>query len=169
MKSFKGFLTIKEQKNKEHLHLLQKILEKAGFQVENHLDDGKEPYIYIRKPVKVDSIIEQLSFGGVRLYTRGRDIICYRAQNKAETEPFGTSYQLDVEGMFKDLIREKNKDFIGNRIIFYVIKELKEFFVNSARAEKEEDTGDDMSQMGVLHPNGTDYSDQVFSNNKEGK
>lgn len=135
MKSFHSFVGHKEMENKEHLHVLRQILEKAGFQVSNHLDDPKEPYVYVKKPINADPILESLSFGGVRLYTRGRDLICYRAQNKEATEPFGTAYSLDIKSMFKDMILE-DKERIGLKIIFHIVKEIKEFFVKSAEAEK---------------------------------
>ncbi len=168
MRKFSSFIVKKDRENKEHLHTLQSILEKAGFQVANHLDDQKEPYLYIYKPVDIDPIMEQLSFGGVRLYTRGKDLVCYRAQNKEKTEPFGEAQELDVKTMFKDLVKDFDKEKIGYRIIFYVIKELKEYFIQSALAEKEQDTGGEDSQFGsaVIGSMGTDYSNQVTNNNR---
>lgn len=162
MRTFTSFLDKKTRENKEHLHILMTILEKAGFQVSDHLDDEKEAYIYIHKPIDVDPIVEDLSFGGLRIYTRGKDILCYRPQNKVATEPFGTTYELDVKGMFKDLVRDTDKDIIGHRIIFYVIKELKEFFIRSAKAERQQDTGSDSSQMGiVVGASVTDFSNMI--------
>src|SRR3954466_12927466 len=100
MKSFGEFLGKRERENRDHLRLLAKILETAGFRVAEHLDNRKEPYFYIHKP----GLAESLSFGGVRVYTRGQDIICYRSQNKEQTEPFGSTYELDIKGMFKDMV-----------------------------------------------------------------
>ena len=137
MKTFNSFLTKKDRENKDHLYVLGYVLEKAGFKITNKLND-EEPYIYVHKPSSFDPLIEQLSFGGVRIYTRGKDTVCYRSQNKVETEPFGTARQLNVNEMFKDLIDEKDKKFIGQRIIFYIIQELKDFFIKSAKAEREE-------------------------------
>lgn len=166
MRSFTNFLDSKTRSNKEHLHLLQHILSKAGFQTENHLDDDKEPYVYIKKPVDVDPIIEHLSFDGVRLFTRGKDLIVYRAQNKSESEPYGTARQIDIKGMFKDLVHEASKDLIGNRIIFNIIQELTNYFLQSAKAEREEDAGGPDSQLGAITApgttGGTDYSLTVF-------
>jgi len=169
MKSFSSFLVKKDRVNKENLHVLKNILDKAGFQVANHLDDHKEPYLYVYKPIDIDPVMEQLSFGGVRLYTRGRDLVCYRAQNKEKTEPFGEAQQLDIKEMFKDLVKDFDKEKIGYRIIFYVIKELKEYFIQSAIAEREADTGGDDSPMGaaLVAANGTsDYSNSVSRNNR---
>lgn len=158
----------KDRENKEHLHILKSVLDKAGFQVSNHLDDPKEPYLYIYKPVDIDPVMENLSFGGLRVYTRGKDTICYRAQNKEKTEPFGEAQQLDVKTMFKDLVKDFDKDKIGYRIIFYVIKELKEYFLQSAQAEQEQDTGGEDAPMGaaVIGSMGTDYGNQVSTSNK---
>lgn len=168
MRSFSSFLSKKDRDNKEHLHILQQILEKAGFQVANYLDDPNEPYVFVSKPIDVDPIVEGLSFGGIRLYTRGKDIICYRAQNKQETEPYGNSRQVDINGMFKDLVRESDKQAVGHRIIFYIIRELRDFFIQSAKAEKEDETGaEEGSQMGsvTIHGSmGTDYANNVTGN-----
>lgn len=164
MRSFNAFLSRKERENKEHLHILEQILKKAGFPVSNYLDDNREPYIYVHKPVDADPILEGLSFGGIRLYTRGREIICYRSQNKEQTEPFGNTYLLDVKGMFKDLVRESSKDAVGRRIIFYIVKELKDFFLQSAAAEKEGETPPPDAEMGsvvVGNSGPNDYSNQV--------
>lgn len=163
MKRFSSFVTTKDRENKENLHVLQQVLEKAGFQVSNNLDNPKEPYIYVHKPTDVDSVLESLSFGGVRLYTRGTDIICYRAQNKEKTEPFGESRILDIKGMFKDLIRDSSREKIGHKIIFQVIKELKDFFIRSAEAEKENDVGDGEMGTAVIGGVSNDYSTTVFN------
>src|SRR6185503_15682135 len=100
MKTFGSYLARKDRDIKSHLRLLEQILTKAGFQVVNYLDDNKEPYIYVRKTTNIDPVVEQLSFNGIRIYTRGKDIVCYRPQNKEATEPFGTTYQLDINEMF---------------------------------------------------------------------
>ena len=162
MRSFSTFVDSKERKNKENLHLLEQMLQRAGFQVSNYLDDKKEAYIFVHKPTDVDPIIENLTFEGIRLYTRGNDLVCYRAQNKKETEPYGNTYLLDVKGMFKDLVKEHDKDKVGHRIIFNIIKELKDFFVSSAEAEKQEDKPD--SKMGSVvlgSVGGTDYANTI--------
>lgn len=162
MRNFSAFVNQIDRSNKEHLYILYKILETAGFRVSNHLDNDKEPYIYVHKPINADPLLESLSFGGVRIYTRGKDIICYRPQNKSTTEPFGNTLELDIKGMFKDLVRESNKTAVGHRIIFYIIKEIKDFFSKSAAAEKETDNDSTMGAI-VDSPNTNDYSNQVMS------
>lgn len=164
MKSFNTFLGNKKREDKEKLNIIRNILEKSGFTVNNHILDPKEPYLYVRKPTDVIPQLESLSFGGVRIYNRGKDIICYRCQNKEDTQPYGTTYQLDIEGIFKSLIKEENKDLIGYKIIFQIIKELKEFFVNSLDAEKESEKNDSpMGNVVIGNSMGTDYSNTVMN------
>lgn len=164
MKSFSDFLGKRDRDNKEHLGILGKILEKAGFQVATFLDDRKEPHVFVHKPDAIDSILESLSFEGVRIYARGKDIICYRPQNKESTEPFGNAYMLDVKGMFKDILKETHKkDKIGHEIAKYVIEEIKNFFLQSAKAEKDQTPNDQDSQYGaaVVGGTGTDYANMA--------
>lgn len=133
--------------------------------MEDYLDDPREPYIFVRKPLDAESILENLSFEGIRLYTRGKDILCYRPQNKENVEPFGNTYQLDIKGMFKDMLQETHKkDKIGHEVIKYIIEEIKTFFVRSAEAEKEQEpTAKDsgMGSVGVVGGAGNDYSNMV--------
>lgn len=132
MKSFGTFLSSKARDNKDHLSILKDVFQKSGFDAIDFLSDHKQPYIYIRKP----QILENVSFGGIRIYTIGTDIICFRVQNKEHTEPFGSAYQLDVKGMFKDMVKEDKND-IGEKIIDYLISEINQFFIQSAKAEQE--------------------------------
>jgi hypothetical protein len=164
MKTFSSFLDRKDRENKEHLHILHQILQQAGFQISNYLDENDEPYIFVHKPVDAEPIVESLSFGGVRIYNRGQDLVCYRAQMKETTEPFGTTYMLDVKGMFKDLINESSKERVGLRIIFNIIKEIKDFFILSAKAEREENGGNDSKMgTGMLPTDGAgDYANKVM-------
>lgn len=143
MKSFGTFLTKKDKDNKDHLDILKELFKKSGFQVSDFLSERKEPYIFIHKP----EMFESLSFGGVRIYTRGTDIVCYRVQNKEYTEPFGTAYQLDVKGMFKDMIKE-DKNKVGDKIIKHLISEMKSFFEQSYKAER--DIGSEITSVGIL-------------------
>lgn len=143
MHSFGKFLNRKDQDNKENLETLRDLFSKSGFKVYDHLNNHKEPYIFINKP----KIYDNLSFGGVRVYTRGTDIICYRIQNKEHTEPYGTAYQLDVKGMFKNMIKE-DKETIGEKIINYLVSEIDNFFKRSSKVEKELNVS--VSPMGNL-------------------
>ncbi len=154
MKSFGTFLNLKDRENKKNLSILRDIFEKSGFGVTDFLSDRKEPYIYIHKP----QIAESLSFGGVRIYTRGKDIICYRVQNKEYTQPFGSAYHLDVTGMFRSMIKE-DKDKVGEKIAEYLVSELKDFFIKSAKYEKENEPDPRPTGIAVLSTNpNVDYN-----------
>jgi hypothetical protein len=160
---FSEFLKKKSRTTKEHLNILGTILTKSGFKVIKNLDDSHDPNIFVRKPIDADPILENLSFDGIRIYARGNDLICFRPQNKENVEPYGSSYILDITGMFKDLIREANKpEKLGYNITKYIIEEVKTFFIDSAKAEKEESP--DQGPMGsavVAGGTGSDYSSMV--------
>ena len=170
-RSFTDFLGTKDRDAKKHLKILEQILKKSGFHVADHTEDRKDPYVYVYKPDQVDSILENLSFGGIRLYHRGKDLMCYRRQMKDDVEPFGETYFLDIRGMFKNVLGEThNKKKIGHEVIKYIIEELKMFFIDSAKAEKEEEPKSDQGKMGaVTAPAGGagDYSNQVFNSSPQ--
>lgn len=159
MRSFGSFLDDKNRQHKEQLTLLKHILERAGFQVADHVSDPKESYLYVFKPQDVEPLLEDLSFDGIRIYLRGKDMVCFRVQNKETAEPYGETYSLDIKNLFKQLLHE-DKDKAGLLIIKHIISELKRFFVQSAEAEKQGATGD--GQMGVLaSPMGSGYSNMA--------
>ncbi len=172
MKRFSAFLERKDRQNKDNLRLLGKILEKAGFGVKDNLKHHEDPYIYIEKPIGADPIIESLEFGGIRIYTRGKDIISFRPQNKEQAEPFGTAYLLDVKGMFKDLISEGQSDKTAKDLIKYLVEEILNFFLHSAKLQNDEegDINDDDSLGKIIgaRDSNQDYANQVTSNSKEG-
>lgn len=165
MRNFSTFLATKDREDREHLRILNHIFEKAGFQVANHIDDQKEAYIFVRKPADVEPILETLSFEGIRIFTRGKEL-CFRAQNKENVEPWGSAYSLNIREMFKDLVHESHdKEKVGHLIIKFLIQEVKNFFVQSAQAEKEKQPPGiaDDTKMGaaVVGASGTDYSNMV--------
>ena len=122
----------------ERLEILKGILEHGGFQVVSHTDHRHDPYIYIGAPIDRMRVLENLSFRGVGIYARGDDVIAFRCQNGDKAEPFGKAYPLDVKAMFKDLVNDNLQHTkIGKEIMRYVVEELKEFFVQSAKAERE--------------------------------
>ena len=164
MATFGSFVDQKTRENKDHLKILLDILNKAGFKATSHLKESKEPYIYVFNP-KTENVSNDLSFGGIRIYTIAKDLICYRVQNKETTEPYGTAYLIDVKGMFKSLIKE-DKDKVGFKIIYYIINEIEQFFVQSGKAEKS-DMSDDMGMNGIVAPSPGDYANGIT--NKIGK
>jgi hypothetical protein len=171
MKKFSAFLERKDRLNKDHLRLLGKILERAGFAVKDNLKHHQDPYLYIEKPIKANPIIEDLDFGGIRIYSMGKDIISFRPQNKNESEPFGTAYLLDVKGMFKDLISEGQSEKTAKDLIKYLVEEILNFFLHSARLQNDEDgdvDGDSLGKIIGARDSNQDYANQVTSNSKEG-
>lgn len=163
MKHFSDFLSRKDRDNKEHLKVLKSLFEKTGFQVSDHLNNHKEPYIFIAKPVDAEPVLESLSFGGIRIYTRGGDIISFRPQNKENVEPFGTAYLLDVKAMFKSLVEDDIKEEkVGRALAKYVVQEIFNFFMQSVKIEKTDDNIDDpFGRLIGANSNATDYANQV--------
>lgn len=158
MKSFGNYVDYKDRENKTHLKILKDIFSKAGFEVVNKLDDPKEPYFYVKKTKEA----EKLSFGGIRVYSRGKTV-CFRPQMKPDVEPFGGARAIDVEDMYKTFIDEK-KGTIGYKIIFNVIKEIRNFFVDSLAAERESEG--DMGRVFISGGGGSvqDYANSVATN-----
>ena len=166
MNHFSEFLDRKDRENKEHLGVLKTLFEKAGFQVIDKLDHHEDPYIYIKKPIDSEPVLESLTFGGIRIYTRGRDIVSFRPQNKEGAEPFGSAYLLDVKGMFKDLVEDDVKEeVVGRKLAKYIVQEVFNFFMKSVKAEKEDNTDsiedDSFGKLVGAGANGTDYGNQV--------
>lgn len=150
MKRFSAFLERKERENKDRLRTLGKVLEKAGFVVKDRLNHHEDPYLYIEKPLDHDPIIEVLDFGGIRLYTRGKDIVAFRPQNKEAAEPFGAAYLLDVKGMYKDLMRDGQDEKTGLDLIRYIVEEVLNFFMFSAKSQKEEEKDIENDPLGKV-------------------
>jgi len=170
MRNFSAFVKRKDRTNKDHLRLLGKILKKSGFSVKDFLDHHEDPYLYIEKPVDHDKIIESLEFGGIRVFSKGTDIIAYRPQNNLSCQPFGAAYLLDVKGMFKDLMKEGQNDETGKDLIKYIVEEVLNFFLRAAKAQREEDKDIDGDSLGKVVNNsstgGTDYSNTVQNNSR---
>jgi hypothetical protein len=160
MRTFGEFLTKRDRDNREHLKILGHILDRAGFKVKPHLDETHDPCIYIKKPLEIDPALEDLSFGGIRIYARGKDIICFRAQMRDDAEPYGETYQLDVAGMYKDMMDE-NHEKLPYLIIYHLIKQITDFFITSAKAEM--DSGENSDALGSIigGETGTDYGSTV--------
>lgn len=171
MKSFSDFNDREDRKNKEKLHTISLILKSAGYKTHNHLNDHDEPYIFVRKPSQHYPILENLTFNGIRIYTRGKDIICYRIQNKENTEPFGETYRLDIKKIFQSLVGDvKKREKIGVEVAKYIIEEIKDFFLESAKAEETEPEEDIEGSMGVVTPSSNnDYANMVTQNDPRGK
>ncbi len=163
MPEFGSFLKKRERDNKEKLRLLGLILKKAGFDIHPHLDEYKDPHLFLVRPEGLGEFVDDLSFDGIRLFMRGKDIVCFRAQMKDGAMPFGESYQIDVSGMYRDLMDEDH-DKAPYRVIYYIIQELRDFFIKSGHAEADVPPGYEDNQQGMITGGtGTDYASKVTS------
>lgn len=153
---FREFVDKKERAARHHLDLVKQVLGKGGFEVTDHLEDNKgEPYIYIVNPS------DDLPFEGVRMYEIGGEI-SYRIQKRPDTQPYGKAYSVPVEKMFEDLLGEDDLDDKkrGKEIMEAIVKELKDFFERSAKAERDMPTSDPLGNV-YMRSTGTDYANKV--------
>lgn len=163
-KQFSAFLKRRDRQNKDNLRLLGKLLSRSGFDVKDRLSHHEDPYLYVAKPIQYDPIIETLDFGGIRIYTRGQDIISFRPQNRENAEPYGAAYLLDVEGMYKDLMKEKNDVKTGKHLVRYIVEEVLNYFLRAAKAQTEDDKDVDDDSLGKIvtaMPSVGDYASSV--------
>jgi len=160
MAEFGSFLKKRERDNKEKLRLLGLILKKAGFDIHPHLDE-KDPHLFLSRPEGLGEYVDDLSFDGIRIFMRGKDIVCFRAQMKDNAMPFGETYLVDISGMYRDLMDEDQKK-APYRVIYYVIQELREFFIKSGHAEADVPPEYEDGQQGmIVGGTGTDYANKV--------
>lgn len=159
MPDFKEFVNRKQREAVKHLKIIKAVLEHEGMHVEGFFEE-EDPYIF------VNSHNKNLSFDGIRIYEIG-GTFAYRVQKEKDTHPYGRAYPLDVEEMFNDFISEDgNEEKAGKRSMKALVHELKVFFKNSEKAEKELRVGDILDDSegdeGVLvRPSGNDYSTMI--------
>jgi hypothetical protein len=159
MIKFKQFIDKKERDAKHQLKIIEHILQKNGFKVNDHLSDD-DPYVFVHNPKK------DTFFGGIRIYKVG-DHIAFRVQREEKTEPFGSAYGMEIEDMFTDLLTDHHKpEEAGKKVMEAVVNEVKRFFEKSAQAEKElRDKEFDQNPFGkvVIRSSdfGIDYSNMV--------
>jgi hypothetical protein len=166
MRTFSEYKDRVDRDNRQHLKILKALYNKVGFKVDDHLDDRKDPYIFINKPSDDYPKMDEISFHGVRIYCRGKDVIAYRCQNRETTEPFGEAYILDVKGMYKSLTKEGvDQKKVGKKLAHYLTEEILNFFLESVKAEK--DYSPDLDGSGnkfgkaTVGSMGTDYGASV--------
>lgn len=126
---FSTFVDKKTDKARKELEVLRDVLKEAGMAVKDFLKES-DPYIY------VPSTKKSLDFGGVRVYKIGSGM-AYRIQNESDTHPYGASYPLDIEGMFRDLISEMGEEEAAKKIKKAVVEEFSHFFAKSLKAQDE--------------------------------
>lgn len=126
---FSSFVDKKTNKARKELALVKGVLEEGGLKVKDFTKE-RDPYLY------VPSTKKGLDFGGIRIYKVGSSI-AYRIQNEGDTEPYGASYPLDIEGMFDELISEMDEDKAADEIKKAVLEEINGFFERSMEAQDE--------------------------------
>lgn len=155
----------------KELNLIDKILKKHGFQVENHLEDsdGEDPYIFCYNPSK------EGSFDGIRIY-KIADNIAFRVQKESQTHPYGRAYPLEIEKMYNDFLEDEDtsEDKAGKKVIEAVVKEIRKFFEKSTEVERDDrksafgdPSAGDKPGSGTgsiaIRQQGTDYSSLIHS------
>lgn len=126
---FSSFVDIKTNKARKELGVIRDVLKEGGVEVKDFLK-GEDPHLY------VPSTKKSLDFGGVRVYKIG-STIAYRIQNDSDTQPYGMSYPLDVEGMFEELVGEMGEEDAAEEIKKAVAEEINHFFEKSLEAQDE--------------------------------
>lgn len=126
---FSTFLDKKTNKARKELGIIRDILSKGGMKVDDATEES-DPFLF------VPSTKQSLDFGGVRIYKVGSNM-AYRIQNERNSEPYGESYPLDLEGIFEDLISEMDSEKAAKEVKKAVLEELKGFFEGSLKAQDE--------------------------------
>jgi|APGre2960657373_1045057.scaffolds.fasta_scaffold00093_20 hypothetical protein len=167
MKTFLEFNNMLEQHTKEDLEMLLYIFEKDGLRVESFLDSEDIPYIFIYNP------LEDTSFQGVRVYKLG-DILAFKVQRYPESKSYGKAYPIEIQDMYDNFIADKKtKEEAVKELRKILCKNMRDFFKKSKVAEDkivrsqihDPDALDGAGQI-VIRNTGTDYSNTVYSNNK---
>jgi len=167
MKNFLEFVNVKDDQKVENLELLTTILRNDGLKVHEFLDNHKEPYIYVFNP------LDDLSFQGVTVYKKG-DILAFRAQRYQDSQPYGSAYNIDMQGIYDDLLyKENDKKKALGIICKKLCKNMRDFFRKSKKAEDEvlksqlrsPEDSDGAGQI-IIRNTGTDYSNQIYSTNR---
>jgi hypothetical protein len=167
--SFGHFVDKKKRDALKELELIERMLKRHGFQVENHLEDsdGEDPYIYCYNPSK------EGSFEGIRIY-KIADNLAFRVQKESQTHPYGRAYPLEIEKMYNDFLEDEDtsEDKAGKKVIEAVVKEIRKFFEKSTEVERDDrmsafgtpgDKPGDGSGSIAIKTQGTDYSSLVHS------
>lgn len=126
---FSAFLDKKTNKARKELGIVRDILSEGGIKVDDATKES-DPFLF------VPSTKQSLDFGGVRIYKIG-STVAYRIQNEKNSEPYGESYPLDLEGIFEDLISEMDSEKAAKKVKEAVLEELKGFFESSLKAQDE--------------------------------
>ena len=164
MMVFKEYIDRNNSVSKKRLGLLINVLKKDGLRVEDFTHDDIEPYIFVY------SYPLPTTFEGVRFYMHG-DILAFRTQKKAETQPYGEAYALDLQQMLMNIFqdeKDKSEKNITKVLLKLIGKEIRDYFKKSVAAEKDLLSGqvaDGKNSAGqiIIRNNGTDYANTVTS------
>ena len=162
MKTFREFVDKKTRESKRQLKIIEMVLRKHGVSTQNFCEE-EDPYVFVKNTGG------QTSFDGIRIY-KIAGTMAYRIQKEAKTHPYGTSYMLDIESMFDDLIADNvHEEKAGKEVMKAIAEEIQAFFQRSAKAEKElrasefDKKNDPWGNVMVKSGGGTDYSNLVNS------
>lgn len=152
---FSAFVDKKTNKARKELEVVRDVLKEGGVAVEDFLKE-EDPYLF------VPSSKQSLDFGGVRIYKVGNNM-AYRIQNEKKTQPYGTSYPLDIEGMFEDLISDMKEEEAAQEIKKAIVEEINNFFKKSLEAQDELSTSgmDPHSKIIVMPGRAGDLSNMM--------
>jgi hypothetical protein len=160
---FAEYLNRKDREALKHLTIVKSILEKAGLDVVDKTKERADPHLFVY------STDGDLSFEGVRIYNIG-DKLAFRVQKNVDTQPYGHAYGIDIEELYEDMLGDDLEDKkIALEIGKAVIKEIKEFFTQSAKSEKEllSIRKDPLDRV-MVRGSGSDYSNMMSADKKGG-
>ena len=167
MKTFLEFFTAMDSQAPDNLGMLTIIFRNDGLKVHEFIDDKSDPYIYIFNP------LDDLSFQGVTMYKKG-NILAYRAQRYEDSQPYGAAYNIDMQGLYEDLLyKEKDKKKAIEILCKTLCKKMREFFRKTKKAEDDilksnlmTPTDSDGAGQIIIRNTGTDYSNNIYSTNR---
>lgn len=150
---FSAFVDRKTERARSELAVVRDVLGSGGIKVED-FTKGRDPYLFVH-PTS-----DGLDFGGVRIYKIGGDM-AYRLQNEAETQPYGKSYQMDIEGMFEEIISDTDEEKAAEQVKKAVVEEIKSFFDRSLKAQEKLGGEFDPQSKIVVPGRSTDLSNMM--------
>jgi hypothetical protein len=158
-KGFNEFIDKKARDGRRHLNIIRQVLHHGGLRVSDFTEQNDDdPYIFIKNPET------KSTFHGVRIYVIG-DSIAFRVQREEKTHPYGMAYSIKIPEMFADLVEDMKEEEAGKKVMENICKELKKFFVLSAKAEEDLQSfeiqgGDPLNRL-VVQSTGVDVARQV--------
>lgn len=144
--TFYEYVNRKQRDAVRELAVVKRILKHGGLQVDSHLHGTDEdPYLFIYNPKTSPEF-------GLRVYKLGGEDIYFRPQKAPKKHPWGEAKTLQIKEIFEDVTgEEKDNDKAAQKIIESVCDEIKKFFKENAKAEKDRKRGlGDKSPLGSV-------------------